>query len=74
MSKMLIKAGLVKNETQSNYVLIGIAVVFFVITVVMITGVGSNEPTPEPLYLEDIPAGQLDTIPPEILEIIPSRN
>jgi len=72
MVKWIMKTGLVKDKTQANIVLIVIAVVFFGITWWLIAG--GNTPTQETTYLEDIPEDVRATLPPEILETIPSRN
>lgn len=72
MVKWIMKTGLTKDEKQANIVLIGVAVLFFIITFVMMTDFGS--PKPQPTYLEDIPEDIRATLPPEVLETIPSRN
>ncbi len=72
MVKWVMKSGLVKNEQQANYVLLGLAIVFFAITWWVIAGSGT--PTPKTTYLEDIPVADRANIPPEILKTIPSRN
>jgi len=72
MVRLVMKTGLVRDESQANYVLISIAAVFFVLTVMVISG--NNGTTPEPTYLEDIPEDVRGQLPPEILETIPSRN
>ncbi len=71
MVKWVMKTGLVKDKKQANIVLVGIAVLFFVITLVMMADLGS--PKPQPTYIEDIPEDIRATLPPEILESIPSR-
>jgi len=44
MVKLVMKTGLVQDESQANYVLIGIAVVFFVLTVMVFAGIDDNPP------------------------------
>ena len=72
MVKWVMKTGLVRDEQQANYVLLGIAIVFFGFTWWLIAGSGT--PTPKTTYLEDIPVSERANIPPEILKTIPSRN
>lgn len=61
------------DETQANYVLLGIAGIFLILTVVVIMnmmGVGTKKTT----YKEDIPPEIRATLPPEIYNSLPSRN
>ncbi len=72
MVRWIMKTGLVKDKTQANIALMVIAVLFFGITWWLIAG--GNSPAQQTTYLEDIPADVRTTLPPEILETIPSRN
>jgi len=73
MVKWVMKTGLVRDEAQANYVLIGIAVIFFMLTFIFI--VDWNTTTQQSvLYIEDLPKEELSNIPPEILETLPSRS
>lgn len=51
MVKWVMKTGLVSDETQASYVLLGIAVVFFAITLWMI--MGGSEPVPKTVSTTD---------------------
>lgn len=65
--------GLIKDETQANYILLGIAGVFFILTIVTIintTGIGPKKTT----YKEDIPPEVRAAMPPEVYNSLPSRN
>lgn len=65
--------GLIKDETQANYVLLAIASIFFILTVLVIMntfGIGPKKTT----YQEDIPSDIRATMPPEIYDSLPSRN
>ncbi len=73
MVRWVLKTGIVKDEKQANIVLLGIAVVFFVITLFVIFS-GPGKPKQKITYLEDIPASVRATIPPSVLKTIPSRN
>ncbi len=72
MVKWIMKTGLVKDKTQANITLLVIAVIFLGITWWLVAG--GNSPAQQTTYLEDIPADVRTTLPPEILETIPSRN
>lgn len=65
--------GLVKDETQANYILLGIAGVFFILTIISIintTDIGPKKTT----YKEDIPPEVRSVMPPEVYDSLPSRN
>lgn len=65
--------GLIKDETQANYILLGIAGVFFILTIVTIinmTDIGPQKTT----YKEDIPPEIKSMMPPEVYNSLPSRN
>ncbi len=72
MVKWVMKTGLVNNKKQADMVLVGVAVLFFVISFIMMSDFGGSKP--QPTYLEDIPKDVRATLPPEILNTIPSRN
>jgi hypothetical protein len=62
------------DETQANYVLLGIAVIFLIltaITIMNITGIAGNKKV---TYKEDIPPDIRASLPPEIYNSLPSRN
>jgi type IV secretory pathway component VirB8 len=71
MVALVMKTGLIKNEKQANFVLVGVAVVFLVLAVSIIFGMRPVKKTPT--YIEDIPAEIRETLPPEILDSLPSR-
>lgn len=61
------------DETRANYVLLGIAGIFLVLTVIVVMnmmGVGTKKTT----YKEDIPPEVRAMMPPEIYNSLPSRN
>ena len=61
------------SESQANYVLIGLAGVFFVVTIVVVVNmVGVRKPAPT--YREDLPESVKATLTPEELQGFPSRN
>ncbi|MBI5817083.1 MAG: hypothetical protein HZB09_01515 [Candidatus Yonathbacteria bacterium] len=65
--------GLVKDETRANYVLLGIAGIFFILTIASIisaTDIGPKKTT----YKEDIPPEVKAMMPPEVYNSLPSRN
>lgn len=74
-SKMVgwvMKTGLVRDEKQANYVLVVIALLFFLATVWVVVGGGA--PTAStPTYLEDLPPEVIETLTPEERAEIPSR-
>ncbi|OHA83127.1 MAG: hypothetical protein A2937_01010 [Candidatus Yonathbacteria bacterium RIFCSPLOWO2_01_FULL_47_33b] len=75
MVELVMKTGLVKDEEQANYVLLGMSVVFLILTAVVVmnmTGVGASQNTIT--YIEDIPEEERAALPPEILNQLPSRN
>ena len=75
MVQWVMKTGWVKDETQANYVLAGLAGLFFIMTAIIIfnmTGVGT--PKGGVTYREDIPVEEQANIPPEVLNKLPSRN
>ncbi len=70
---MKYSGGLVKDETQANYILLGIAGIFFIFTIITIistTGIGPKKTT----YKEDIPPEIKAAMPPETYNSLPSRN
>ncbi|HAT68216.1 MAG: hypothetical protein A2481_04000 [Candidatus Yonathbacteria bacterium RIFOXYC2_FULL_47_9] len=76
MIELVMKTGFVKDETQANYVLLGMSILFFVATVIVYldmsgTGTGTSGGV---TYLEDIPVEERAMIPAEILNQLPSRN
>jgi len=65
--------GLIQDETQANYILLGIAGIFFILTVMVIintSGLGPKKTT----YKEDVPEEMRAAMPPEIYNSLPSRN
>ncbi len=75
MVQWVMKTGLVKDETQANYVLLGISVVFLIMTaVVMFDMKGPSASSGGVTYREDLSPEELEGIPPEILNSLPSRN
>lgn len=76
MIQWVMKTGLVKDETQANYVLLGLSVIFLILTVIVVlntTGTGTTSPGGV-TYREDIPEAERANIPAEILNQLPSRN
>jgi hypothetical protein len=74
MVQLVMKTGLVKDETQANYVLLGLSIIFLIATffIIMNTmGVGAKGGV---TYIEDIPEAERVNIPPEVLNQLPSRN
>ena len=70
---MKYSGGLVKDETRANYILLGIAGAFFILTIISIintTDIGPKETT----YKEDIPPEIRAAMPPEVYNSLPSRN
>lgn len=65
--------GLIQDEAQANYILLGIAGIFFVLTVVVIMSNTSLE-SKKTTYKEDVPEEMRSVIPPEIYNSLPSRN
>jgi len=62
------------DETKANYVLLGIAVIFTILTIAMIMnifGVGTKNKI---TYKEDIPPELRDAMPQEIYDSLPSRT
>ena len=74
MVEWVLKAGVVKNEQQANYVLLGIAGIFFIASIYLLFGQNFSTQNTEVQYREDIPPEILQQIPPEMLNQIPSRN
>jgi hypothetical protein len=66
----LLKIGIVKNETQANYVLIGIAALSIILAICI--PIYRNK-TPEPIFKEDLSPEIQNSLLPEILESLPSR-
>ena len=73
ITRLIIKSGLAKTEGGANTVM----VVIIVIALVWVGyyalsdgGAGNSEP----IFLEDLTEEQRSTLPPEILQTIPSRN
>lgn len=64
--------GLIKDETQANYVLLGIAGIFFIFTVITIINMTSMGPE-KTTYKEDIPPEVRAALPPEVYNSLPSR-
>lgn len=65
--------GLIKDETRANYILLGIAGAFFILTIMSImntTDIGPQKTT----YQEDIPPEIQAVMPPEVYNSLPSRN
>ena len=61
------------SESQANWVLIGLAGVFFVVTIVVVVNmVGVKKPAT--VYREDLPESVRATLTPEELQGFPSRN
>ena len=74
MVKWVIKIGIVKDEKQANIVLIILAVIFLGLAVYIFANTGSKPTaTAGVLYREDLSEEDLQNLPPEILESIPSR-
>jgi len=68
MIKLVMKTGLVRDESQANYVLISVAVVFFVLTVVVFASIGSPSGSGDLGSIDDIPVELREQLPPEFLE------
>ncbi len=65
--------GLIKDETRANYVLLGIACIFFVLTIITILNgmdIGSQKTT----YREDITPETRAMMSPEMYNSLPTRN
>jgi len=76
MSKALIKTRIVNSSTGANYIFLIIIVVSFILSGVILwnsVGVG-NQRTAGSVYVEDLSQEQRDALPPEILQVFPSRN
>ncbi|OHA01753.1 MAG: hypothetical protein A3C11_00140 [Candidatus Sungbacteria bacterium RIFCSPHIGHO2_02_FULL_49_12] len=69
---MKYSGGLITNERQANYVLIGFAVLAIIVSLYLFFGGSSSVKTP-PKYLEDIAPEVRAKIPPEILKTLPSK-
>lgn len=74
MIELVMKTGFVKDETQANYVLLGMSILFFVATVIVYLNMSGTGTSGGVTYLEDIPAEERAMIPAEILNQLPSRN
>ena len=61
------------SESQANYVLLGLAGVFLVLTIFVMIGM-VQKPSVEPTYLEDLPQEVVSTLSPDERAMIPSRN
>lgn len=62
------------DEAQANYVLLGIAVIFLILTAIIvmnIMGIGGNKKI---TYKEDISPEIRASIPPQVYNSLPSRN
>ena len=66
----LLKIGIAKNESQANYILIGIAVISVILAIYIPTTKNRTEMT----FREDLPEEILSTLPTEILNNTPSRG
>ena len=67
----LLKIGIAKNETQANYILIGVAVVSIVLAIYITL---SKETDTEIRFKEDIPEQVISSFPPETFSHLPSKN
>lgn len=74
MVQLVMKTGLVKDETQANYVLLGLSIIFFIATIFIVRNMTGGATKAGVTYIEDIPAAERASIPPEILNQLPSRN
>ena len=74
MIELVMKNGFVKDETQANYVLLGLSILFFVATVIVYLNMSGTGTSSGVTYLEDIPEEERAMIPAEILNQLPSRN
>lgn len=61
------------DDTKANYVLLGIAVIFTVLTIIMVMNMLGVGGTNEITYKEDIPEEVRAVMPPEIYDSLPSR-
>ncbi|MDO8572464.1 MAG: hypothetical protein Q7S11_01690 [bacterium] len=65
--------GMVKDETQANYILLGIASIFFILTIItIINGMGIGPK--KTVYREDITPEIRAAMPMEIYDSLPTRN
>lgn len=73
---MKISGGMIKDEAQANYALLGIAALFFVGAIVIAMGTfGGPKSQPFPYqYREDVPEEIRAELPPEVFESLPSRG
>lgn len=74
MVQLVMKTGFVKDETQANYVLLGLSIIFLIVTFFIVRGTMGGGATGGVTYIEDIPAAERANIPAEILNQLPSRN
>lgn len=73
---MKISGGMIKDETQANYALLGVAALFFVGAIVIAMNTFS-EPKGQPFpyqYREDVPEEIRVELPQELYESLPSRG
>jgi len=73
MVSLVMKIGLVRDEKQANYVLVVMALLFFLATIWVTVGDTSPSNTGT-VYLEDLPSEVLETLTPEERASIPSRS
>jgi len=64
--------GLIKDERQANYVLIGFAVLAIIVSLVLLFGFHTKTPKAVQ-YREDIPLEVRKKLPPGVWETIPSK-
>jgi hypothetical protein len=67
----LLKIGIVKNESQANFVLINIAIISIILAIYIPLSKNIGAPIK---FKEDIPENVRSTIPPEIFNNLPTRN
>lgn len=72
--QLVMKTGLVKDETQANYVLLGLSILFFIATIFIVRNMMGGGAKGGVTYIEDIPVEERANIPQEILNQLPSRN
>ena len=78
MVQWVMKTGLVKDETQANYALAGLAVIFFIITIGMFMNNGVSATTTESkssglVFKGSIPKEIQAKFPPGVFESLPEK-
>jgi|GEM_PF-3248624 len=76
--RWVLKTGIVKEEKQANYLLLGIAVVLLAITVFAYSRLLTPNNTTirgnsGPMYYKNIPPEILEQLPPDVLSALPEK-